>query len=304
MRLRSRRLGAPLRILDLPEDLLRRIATILGHSAPVVACSSREARIAAACRALRAGVDEAERQRFPGATTVREAEAVLRVQLALTHESRQQATAGAVPGCFRRPGSAEEVLASRIAAGREIQLICSSTNYQEDPDDRPDHYGLILPLLSFGAVPDSDNPTALHFVACSGHPRSPEITTLLVSAGADVDARCYCTEDMSGRAPFAWAASGASDASNHTLSQLVYNYQCAIILLEAGCDVRTANSDYVSNNRNAFGFGPALDLLDVLRAFQQRLLDPESLDNPESVDLDQLRELNSQVLDAVRAKLA
>ena len=68
---------APFRFLDLPEDLLGRVATALGHSACVVACSSRDPRTAEVRLALRAGVDEYERQRFPGATTIREAEAVL-----------------------------------------------------------------------------------------------------------------------------------------------------------------------------------------------------------------------------------
>ena len=297
---------APFRFLDLPEDLLGRVATALGHSACVVACSSRDPGTAAVRLALRAGVDEYERQRFPGATTIREAEAVLQVKLRLTHESRQRAVETHL-GPGRNAENAEEVLASQLSAGREILVICHNTVF--DPDaPAEEHLDLILPLLNFGGIPDFDDPTddnvtALHFVAGAGFSRSPEIATLLISAGADVNARTSCTKDMSGRAPLAWAVTNFTDEfpdSNRWMRQVVYNYQCAIILLDAGADVRTANDDYVSNNRDTHS--EDTDFLQNLSHVGQQLELPRE-DYPESVDLDLLRRVHAQVLDAVRAKL-
>ena len=284
---------APFRILDLPEDLLRRVAAVLGHSAPVVACSSRDPRIAAVRHALRAGVDEAERQRCPGALTVRDAEAVLRAQLPLTYESRQRALAY---WSRATAASADEILVSRYAAGHELQLTCVGMFHGQANQDCLD---LILPLLSFGGTPDLFDTTALHYVVSSGNPRSPEITALLISAGADVDATYNNYGDGGGTTPLAWAIKSRSSS---TLSKCVYNYQCANVLLEARCDVRMANDDCVSNNRNSnddYGMdGPVDDLIAELRAMQHRL---EGAD-PEPADL--LKRLNSQVLEKVSSALA
>ena len=337
---------APFRITDLPEDLLSAIATILGHSAPVVAFSSHglgeDVRVA-----LREGVDLAERQRFPGALTVREAEATLRVRLRLTYESRQKVMTDW--GEEETAANAEEILASRISAGREIRTICMLSSYY---DEYEDYLDLIPQLLQFGAIPDvadriddenlhpnhraslrlvddKNGPTALHQIVNSGLPRSPEITALLVSAGADVDKKYDSTTGMSGRAPLAWALSETDDKelSEIALTDLLYNYQCAMMLLEARCDVRTANEDYMSNRTSMSSLDLAtLQQLQLFNETVARHADDEPglprmlnrtrkwiLDSPdiavdrEQEDLDvlgELRELHSQILEAVRAQLA
>merc|ERR1712086_466588 len=83
---------------------------------------------------------------------------------------------------------------------------------------------------SLRLVDDKNGPTALHQIVNSGLPRSPEITALLVSAGADVDKKYDSTTGMSGRAPLAWALSETDDKelSEIALTDLLYNYQCAL----------------------------------------------------------------------------
>ena len=72
----------PFALLALTEDLLHKIAAIVGAPDVVVACCHHQSR-----DAVRRGVDEAERRRFGLGRTVREAEGLLRGDFSLSRDA-------------------------------------------------------------------------------------------------------------------------------------------------------------------------------------------------------------------------
>ena len=166
----------------LPDDVLRRIASISGASAVVVACASRGA--ADQRLALRRGVDDFERARFGGrpGLTVREAARLLDAVLA--------------------PDVSWQ---TRRAAGRHL---ATSVQYAPYASNMPgDSFGagctteLVERLLAYGASPNErvraniqgSNghwiATPLHWAARFGHENGLAVARALVAAGADIHAK-------------------------------------------------------------------------------------------------------------------
>ena len=148
----------------LPGELLTAIASYIDTPHVIVAVASD----ADARAAVRRGVDEAERA-LRG-MSVRGAEAFL------LH-------------AYRVPAAA---LSDRHAAG--LVLVEAASGYQFESD-------IIPTLLAYRALPDVETSStidgevrvagrALHYVSGSGHERSLLFASLLLDAGADINARC------------------------------------------------------------------------------------------------------------------
>ena len=162
----------------LPGELLTAIASYVDTPHFVVAVAADgDARAA-----VRRGVDEAERA-LRG-MSVRGAEAFL------LH-------------AYRVPAAA---LSDRHAAG--LVLVEYAAGYEFDID-------IIPMLLAYRAVPDVETSStidgevrvagrALHYVSGSGHERSLLFASLLLDAGADINARCD-PGNLAGRTALAWA---------------------------------------------------------------------------------------------------
>ena len=165
---------------ELPGDVLATIASYInGPQIIVSVAADDDARVA-----VRRGVDVAERAQH--GVTIREAETSLLLK-------------------YRLPAA---VLSDRHAAG--LALAEAAAGYEFDSN-------IIPTLLAYRAVPDVQTSstidgvvhvagTALHFVSGSGHKRSLLFASLLLDAGACVNAECYYDHVApGGTTALAWA---------------------------------------------------------------------------------------------------
>ena len=175
-------------------------------------------------RALRAGVDVAERARFPGATTVREAEAFLRHHYP----------------CKSYPDDVNRILASRLAAGRRL---CRCTYNGRGLE-------LVPPLPSYGALPSvshlaETSQTPLHSCAW-GFAGAAATARIPISAGADVDAKLLPPSPLisadAGPSPLSRALyTDPNDIVSPT--RVLGQYEVARALIAGGADISMANDD-------------------------------------------------------------
>ena len=211
--------------LALPLDVLRHAASYCDRPSVVVAVPRWRGD---ARQALRAGVDVAERARFPGATTVREAEAFLRDEDGLRYGL------------------------TRLAAGRRL---CNCTYSGRGLE-------FVLPLLSYGALPSVgrlEDPSVTPLHGCAwGFPESTATAKILISAGADVDAKVLNPQ-------FAYSANAGPSPLSRTLwqdpntgplwsrlHQILTQYQTARVLIAGGADISMANDDYKTAGGEGF----------------------------------------------------
>ena len=265
----GRKRRAMFRLLDLPPELLHRIATTLDGPGVVVAVAS--ARMTEERDALRRGVDDMERARFGGrlGLTIREAEAQARTWC---------------PGEFLETRQrAAEVISRKAdvspAAPTLTYLISSDASRDAAAREGPVVLERIKTMLAFGASPDeySNNRnnfsfveqdlliTPLHLAITAAH-LSPimnnsqtqptpwvEVAELLVAAGADVN-KPAMRDDRPGLQPLYSKSVGMVGRSplsralgdNFNLGSLD-QYKIARLLIENGADVAEAERGYLND---------------------------------------------------------
>jgi len=219
-----------MRLEGLPAALLREIAFALGRSAFVVALSSRD--LEAARRACRDGVDDSERDRFPGiALTVREAEERLRNQFGLGNDT----------------------LTTREAAGSYLVTSLNTNNFELFTNDNEVfssffETGLFSTLLAYGADPDVEDGdgSSLHMLYAYESPNALEMARQLLASGADVNMRCPGF-NAAGRSPLAWIVS-LSMGDIDGLQTRQYAFQLGSLLIDHGADVVQSARDYSADS--------------------------------------------------------
>mmetsp|Transcript_21443 Transcript_21443/g.65892 ORF Transcript_21443/g.65892 Transcript_21443/m.65892 type:complete len:285 (+) Transcript_21443:425-1279(+) len=219
----------PSRLLDLPPELLRRIATLLSSPDVVVAAGQSEARLA-----LRIGVDLAERARpfarVNGARlTVREAETALLAQDSVTRQ------------------------ASRDVAGQTLCCVCfAKLPSPRFWDPKPDVYARVALLLAYGAIPDAgaDAWFKMHDIdltpigVLAQHAigeQTVSVVRSLLDAGADSNlfdplAKCLFTNYHHGE--------GGVGSPETTAARLAI----ATLLVERGADIARAQRNYMRDD--------------------------------------------------------
>ena len=254
----GRKRRAMFRLLDLPPELLHRIATTLDGPGVVVAVAS--ARMTEERDALRRGVDDMERARFGGRLgwTVREAEARARTWCPGEFlETRQRAT---------------ELFLNKTGVSPELPTLAYMMS-----SEGPVVLERIKTMLAFGASPDDYSRsrllhgveqgiliTPLHLAIMEAY-HSPtnnsqtqqtpwvEVAELLIAAGADVNKQVMRDDRPGLQAVYSHSISifGRTPLSralvdNFNLGSLD-QYKIARLLLENGADVAEAERGYLND---------------------------------------------------------